>query len=39
VPRLVSELVAAGEQIYGARVVTSTLEEVYLEAVGEAEVP
>jgi ABC-2 type transport system ATP-binding protein len=35
-PRLVAELVAAGEEIYGVRIVTSTLEEVYLEAVGEA---
>src|SRR5436305_1200581 len=33
VPRLVAELVAAGEQIYSARVVRSTLEDVYLEAV------
>ena len=36
-PRLVAELVAAGEEIYGVRAVTATLEEVYLEAVGEAE--
>ncbi len=34
-----AELVAAGEEIYGVRVVTSTLEEVYLEAVGEADAP
>jgi ABC-2 type transport system ATP-binding protein len=33
VPRLVRGLVAAGEEIYGVRVVTSTLEDVYLEAV------
>jgi ABC-2 type transport system ATP-binding protein len=33
-PRLVSELVAAGRRVYGVRVLTSTLEEVYLEAVG-----
>ena len=33
VPRIVAELVGAGEQVYGVRVVTSTLEEVYLEAV------
>ena len=33
-PRLVSELVAAGRQVYGVRVLTSTLEETYLEAVG-----
>ncbi|MDX6645060.1 MAG: type transport system ATP-binding protein [Miltoncostaeaceae bacterium] len=36
VPNLVAELVAAGERIYGVRVVTSTLEEVYLEAVQDA---
>ena len=35
VPRLVAELVAAGRRVYGARVLTSTLEETYLEAVGE----
>jgi ABC-2 type transport system ATP-binding protein len=34
-PRIVSELVAAGEQVYGVRVLSSTLEDVYLEAVGE----
>jgi ABC-2 type transport system ATP-binding protein len=33
-PRIVSELVAAGEQVYGVRVLSSTLEDVYLEAVG-----
>ena len=33
VPRIVAELVAAGERVYGARVLASTLEEVYLEAV------
>ena len=33
-PRLVAELVAAGERIYGVRVLTTTLEEAYLEAVG-----
>jgi ABC-2 type transport system ATP-binding protein len=38
-PRLVAELVEAGEEIYGVRVVTSTLEDVYLEAVGEADSP
>jgi ABC-2 type transport system ATP-binding protein len=36
VPRIVSELVAAGERVYGARVLASTLEETYLEAVGGA---
>jgi len=34
-PRLVAELVAAGESIYGVRVLTSTLEETYLEVVGD----
>jgi ABC-2 type transport system ATP-binding protein len=34
VPRLVAEAVRAGEQVYGVRVLTSTLEDVYLEAVG-----
>jgi ABC-2 type transport system ATP-binding protein len=34
VPRIVAELVATGERVYGARVLASTLEEVYLEAVG-----
>jgi ABC-2 type transport system ATP-binding protein len=33
-PRLVRELVEAGEEIYGVRVLTSTLEDAYLEAVG-----
>jgi len=32
-PRIVAELVAAGEQVYSVRVIRSTLEEVYLEAV------
>jgi ABC-2 type transport system ATP-binding protein len=31
--RIVAELVAAGESVYGVRVLTSTLEEIYLEAV------
>jgi ABC-2 type transport system ATP-binding protein len=34
VPRIVAEAVRAGEAVYGVRVLTSTLEEVYLEAVG-----
>jgi len=34
VPRLVEELVGAGRKIYEARVLTSTLEDTYLEAVG-----
>lgn len=33
VPRIVRELVATGESVYGVRVLTSTLEEIYLEAV------
>jgi ABC-2 type transport system ATP-binding protein len=33
VPRIVRELVAAGEDVYGVRIVTSTLEDVYLEVV------
>jgi ABC-2 type transport system ATP-binding protein len=33
-PRLVEGLVAAGRRIYAVRVLTSTLEETYLEAVG-----
>jgi ABC-2 type transport system ATP-binding protein len=35
VPRLVAELVGAGEQVYGVRVLETTLEEIYLEAVGD----
>ena len=34
VPRIVRELVAAGEEVYGVRVLTTTLEQVYLEVVG-----
>jgi ABC-2 type transport system ATP-binding protein len=34
VPRLIAELVREGQDVYGARVLTSTLEEVYVEAVG-----
>jgi ABC-2 type transport system ATP-binding protein len=33
VPRIVAELVAAGEQIYGVRVLQSDLEDIYLDAV------
>jgi ABC-2 type transport system ATP-binding protein len=36
VPRIVAELVASGERVYGVRVLASTLEETYLEAVGGA---
>jgi hypothetical protein len=35
-PRLVAELVGGGSRVYGVRVLTSTLEEIYLETVGEA---
>jgi ABC-2 type transport system ATP-binding protein len=35
VPALVDELVRAGRKVYGVHVLTSTLEETYLEAVGE----
>jgi ABC-2 type transport system ATP-binding protein len=35
VPRVVRELVAAGAEIYGVRIVRSSLEDVYLEAVDE----
>ncbi|MDQ3895193.1 MAG: ABC transporter ATP-binding protein [Actinomycetota bacterium] len=33
-PRIVADLVAAGENVYRVQVLTSTLEDVYLEAVG-----
>jgi ABC-2 type transport system ATP-binding protein len=36
VPRIVADLVGAGEKVYGVRVMTSTLEEIYLEAVGDS---
>ncbi len=35
-PGLVAELVAAGHRVYEVRILTSTLEETYLEAVGGA---
>ena len=35
-PRIVRELVAAGEDVYGVRVLQSTLEDVYLEAVRDS---
>jgi len=35
-PRIVRELVAAGEEIYGVRVLRSSLEDAYLEAVGDS---
>jgi ABC-2 type transport system ATP-binding protein len=33
VPELVAQLVSAGERVYGVRVLSSTLEDAYLEAV------
>jgi ABC-2 type transport system ATP-binding protein len=36
-PRLVAELVAQGKSVFGVRTLASTLEDVYLEAVGEDE--
>jgi ABC-2 type transport system ATP-binding protein len=37
-PRIVRDLVAAGEDVYAVRALTSTLEDAYLEAVGRAPV-
>jgi ABC-2 type transport system ATP-binding protein len=34
IPRLIEQLVRDGRKVFGARVLTSTLEEVYVEAVG-----
>ena len=34
VPGIVAELVEAGERVYGVRLLASTLEDAYLEAVG-----
>jgi ABC-2 type transport system ATP-binding protein len=36
VPEIVADLVAAGERVYGVRVLSSTLEETYLETVEAA---
>jgi ABC-2 type transport system ATP-binding protein len=36
VPEIVAGLVSAGEAVYGVRVLSSTLEDTYLEAVSEA---
>jgi ABC-2 type transport system ATP-binding protein len=36
VPRIVADLVASGEPVYGVRLLASTLEDAYLEAVGAA---
>jgi ABC-2 type transport system ATP-binding protein len=33
-PRIVAEAVQSGRKVYGVQVLTSTLEDVYLEAVG-----
>jgi ABC-2 type transport system ATP-binding protein len=35
VPRIVADLVAGGQSVFGVRVLETTLEEIYLEAVGE----
>ncbi len=37
VPRIIADLVSGGESIYGVRIITSSLEEVYLRAVSEGE--
>ena len=36
VPLIVADLVASGERVYGVRLLASTLEDAYLEAVGAA---
>jgi ABC-2 type transport system ATP-binding protein len=36
VPTIVADLVAGGAQVYGVRLLASTLEDAYLEAVGAA---
>jgi ABC-2 type transport system ATP-binding protein len=36
VPRIVADLVGSGEHVYGVRLLASTLEDAYLEAVGAA---
>jgi ABC-2 type transport system ATP-binding protein len=33
VPRIIAELVASGERIYGVRVLRGDLEDIYLDAV------
>jgi ABC-2 type transport system ATP-binding protein len=35
VPAIVAGLVAAGERVYGVRVLETSLEDIYLEAVGD----
>jgi ABC-2 type transport system ATP-binding protein len=37
VPRIVAELVARGRRVYGVSVIASTLEDVYLDAVGDVQ--
>jgi ABC-2 type transport system ATP-binding protein len=37
VPEIVAALVGAGERVYGVRVLSSTLEDTYLEAVAGAD--
>jgi ABC-2 type transport system ATP-binding protein len=37
VPEIVARLVADGERVYGVRVLSSTLEDTYLEAVAGAD--
>jgi hypothetical protein len=37
VPEIVAGLVAGGERVYGVRVLSSTLEDTYLEAVAGAD--
>jgi ABC-2 type transport system ATP-binding protein len=37
VPEIVAGLVSAGERVYGVRVLTSSLEDAYLEAVGDGQ--
>ncbi|MDP9293313.1 MAG: ABC transporter ATP-binding protein, partial [Actinomycetota bacterium] len=36
VPRIVRDLVAAGEEVFGVHVLSSSLEDAYLEAVGDS---
>jgi ABC-2 type transport system ATP-binding protein len=36
VPRIVRDLVAGGEEVFGVRVLSSSLEDAYLEAVGDS---
>jgi ABC-2 type transport system ATP-binding protein len=36
-PRIVRELVAAGREVYGVSLLSSTLEDVYLDAVGDVQ--